>query len=341
MPASAAVYGCRGSILAPEERDFFRDVCPFGFILFARKEQPNVESPAQVRALCEALRNTVGQEDAPIFIDQEGGRVARLKPPHWHTRPAARRFGELFERRPEEGREAAYLCARLIAHDLKEIGVTVNCTPVLDVPVAGAHDIIGDRAFSSDPATVIELGRIVIDGHLDGGVLPVIKHIPGHGRAMADSHVELPKVSASLEELSSHDFVTFRGLNHAPMAMTAHVIYEVIDSKRPATTSPRVVQGVIRREIGFDGLLVSDDLSMAALKGPLGARAKAALFAGCDIVLHCDGNLDEMKEIAAEAKPLSGHALRRAEAALAHYRAPSPMDIAKAEQQLTRLLGTA
>jgi len=287
------------------------------------------------------LRNAIGEGRAPIFIDQEGGRVARLKPPHWRARPPARWFGELFERSPDEGREATYLCARLIANDLRGLGVTVNCAPVLDVPVAGAHDIIGDRAFSSDPATVIELGRIVMDGHLDGGVLPVIKHIPGHGRAMADSHLALPKVAATAKQLSAHDFVTFRGLNHAPIAMTAHVVYQAIDANRPATTSARIIHSVIRGEIGFRGLLVSDDLSMAALQGPLGVRTKAAMVAGCDIALHCNGQLDEMKEVAREAKTLSRAALRRAEDALAQLRKPAGLDIEKAEARLAEMIGAA
>ena len=337
MPASAAIYGCQGMELAPEEREFFRDAQPFGFILFAR----NCDTPAQVRTLCDSLRNAIGEGRAPIFIDQEGGRVARLKPPHWRARPPARWFGELFERSPEEGREATYLCARLIANDLRGLGVTVNCAPVLDVPVAGAHDIIGDRAFSSDPATVIELGRIVMDGHLDGGVLPVIKHIPGHGRAMADSHLALPKVAASAKQLSAHDFVTFRGLNHAPIAMTAHVVYQAIDANRPATTSARIIHSVIRGEIGFRGLLISDDLSMAALQGPLGVRTKAAMVAGCDIALHCNGQLDEMKEVAREAKTLSRAALRRAEDALAQLRKPAGLDIEKAEARLAEMIGAA
>ncbi|HEV7821264.1 MAG TPA: glycoside hydrolase family 3 N-terminal domain-containing protein, partial [Burkholderiales bacterium] len=208
-----------------------------------------------------------------------------------------------------------------------------------DVPVAGAHDIIGDRAFSSDPATVIELGRIVLDGHLDGGVLPVIKHIPGHGRATADSHLELPRVTARIEELSLHDFVSFRGLHDAPVGMTAHVVYEAIDPKRPATTSPRVINRVIRGEIGFTGLLISDDLSMAALEGTLGARAKAALFAGCDIVLHCNGKLDEMRDVAAHTKALAGESAARAEVALAHLRPPVPLDISAAEARLGEMMG--
>src|SRR5215831_6254208 len=334
MRASAAIYGCQGNVLAREEHDFFRDVQPFGFILFAR----NCENPEQVRALCNALRECVGNE-APILIDQEGGRVARLKPPYWRARPPARSFGELFEKDAQEGRDAAYLCARLIAHELRDAGVNVNCAPVLDVPVPGAHDIIGDRAYSLDPATVIELGRATIEGYLDGGVLPVVKHIPGHGRALADSHLALPRVAATGDELSAHDFVTFRSLNHAPVAMTAHVVYEAIDSRRPATTSPRILHNVVRREIGFAGLLISDDLSMAALEGPLGARAKAAFFAGCDVALHCNGKFDEMKGVAAEAKPLAGAALARADAALGQLRPPVPLDFAAAEARLDAIIG--
>jgi beta-N-acetylhexosaminidase len=333
----AAIFGCEGKLLNDQERSFFRDVQPFGFILFAR----NCESAAQVRALCDDLRSTVANPKAPIFIDQEGGRVQRLGPPHWRKRPAARQFGELFKRNPVDGRQATYLCARLIAHELKEVGVTANCTPVLDVPVVGAHDIIGDRAYSTEPAIVIELGRIVVAGHLDSGVLPVIKHIPGHGRAQADSHLTLPRVSTPYPELSTHDFVTFRGVNDAPVAMTAHVVYEAVDPKRPATTSSRVVQTVIRREIGFDGLLLSDDLSMAALQGSIGKRANSALLAGCDVVLHCNGDFNEMKEVASSVKILSGESLRRADAALAQYRAPADLDIGQAEAHLTALMGSA
>jgi len=335
MPASAVVYGCQGTELAPEERDFFRAVRPFGFILFDR----NVAEPAQLRALCGELRACADDDRAPIFIDQEGGRVQRLKPPHWRRRPPARAFGDLFASNAETGRESAYLCARLIAQELRSVGVTVNCAPVLDVPVKGAHDIIGDRAFSSDPAAIIELGRAQIEGYLDGGVLPVIKHIPGHGRATADSHLSLPNVTASASELSTHDFVTFRGLNHAPIAMTAHVVYEAIDPRRPATVSPRILHSVVRGEIGFEGLLITDDLSMSALSGALRARAKAAFFAGCDIILHCNGKLDEMREIAAEAKVLSGPALARAEAALGDLHAPIPLDVAAAEARLGEVLG--
>ena len=336
MPANAVVYGCQGPELAPEARAFFRDARPFGFILLGING--NIENPAQVAALCDQLRESIDSANAPIFIDQEGGRVQRLKPPHWQSRPAARRFGELFDRNPDQGREAAYLCARLVANDLRSVGVTVNCAPVLDVPTKGAHDIIGDRAYSLDPATVIELGRATIEGYLDGGVLPVIKHMPGHGRAMADSHLALPRVTAQASELSAHDFVTFRSLNQAPMGMTAHIVFETIDPRRPATTSPKVIRSIIRGEIGFEGLLVSDDLSMQALEGPLSARTKAALFAGCDIALHCNGKMDEMIGVAKEAKELAGESLARANAALAHLREPAPLDVAAAEARLREML---
>jgi beta-N-acetylhexosaminidase len=339
MPASAAIYGCQGTELSQAERGFFREVQPWGFILFAR----NVRDPEQVRRLCAELRETVPTPDAPILIDQEGGRVARrvarLKPPHWRTHPPGRVFGDLFQRDPEGAREAAYLNYRLIAHELRTVGVNVDCAPLLDVPVEGAHDIIGDRAFSTDPAIVIELGRAAIEGFLDGSVLPVVKHVPGHGRATADSHLALPRVSTPLAELRAHDFVTFRSLNHAPLAMTAHVVYEALDPQRPATTSPKIIRDVIRDEMGFDGLLMSDDLSMQALEGPFAARTKATLSAGCDVVLHCNGRMEEMTEIAEAAKPLAGAALRRADAALALLKPPGAFDVAAAEARLAGLIG--
>ena len=319
------------------ERSFFRDVRPWGFILFGR----NIENPDQIRALVAALRETVDDGDAPILIDQEGGRVARLKPPHWPQHPPAAQFGALYGESPEQAREATYLNARLIAHDLFRLGINVDCLPVLDVPAPGAHDIIGDRAFSGDPATVIDLGRAQIDGLMDGGVLPVMKHIPGHGRAGADSHLALPRVSATVEELSASDFVTFRSLDSCPLAMTAHVVYDSIDPQRPATTSPKVIRDVIRGEIGFDGLLMSDDLSMKALDGPLALRAKAALFAGCDLALHCNGDLDEMKDVASEVTILDGLAQRRSEQALARLLVPDAgFDPGAAMARLAGLLGT-
>src|SRR5665213_3614406 len=337
MRRSRAIYGCGGPVLSPDEQAFFRDCRPWGFIFFAR----NIENPDQVRGLVRALRETVEDNSAPVLIDQEGGRVARLKPPYWHERPAAARFGALHAINPKAAREAVYLNARLIAHDLTELGINVDCLPVLDVPVKGAHDVIGDRAFAHDPATVIDLGRAQIEGLMDGGVLPVMKHIPGHGRAGTDSHLALPRVTAALEELSASDFVTFRSLDQCPIAMTAHVVYESIDPQRPCTTSPKVIRDVIRGEIGFDGLLMSDDLSMKALDGPLSVRAKAALFAGCDLVLHCNGDMDEMRDVASEVKELDGQALRRSEQALAHLSLPNPFDASAAESRLAALLGAA
>ncbi|HEY5048666.1 MAG TPA: beta-N-acetylhexosaminidase [Rhizomicrobium sp.] len=332
-----AIYGCQGSELSDDERRFFAEAQPWGYILFGR----NIAGPEQVRRLIDALRDCAGGEHAPVLIDQEGGRVARLGPPHWKSRPPAGRLGMLKRISVAAAREATYLNGRLIAHELCELGITVNCAPVLDVPAEGTDDIIGDRAFASDAFTIIDLGRATIEGMLDGGVLPIMKHIPGHGRAMADSHNMLPHVAASVEELSATDFVTFRSLNHCPMAMTAHVVYDAIDAQRPATTSPRVIRDVIRGEIGFEGVLISDDLSMGALSGTLGARAKAAQFAGCDIVLHCNGSLDEMREVAAEAKPLEDLAFKRAQAALGHRAPPQAFDVVAGEARFSELLDAA
>jgi len=334
---SRAIYGCAGTTLSAAERDFFRETRPWGFILFAR----NISDPAQVTALVDQLREAVDDGLAPVLIDQEGGRVARLKPPHWGIRPPAARFGELYLQNPEAAREATYLNARLIAHDLFSMGINVDCLPVLDVPVTGSHDIIGDRAFATDPTTVIALGRAQIQGLMEGGVLPVMKHVPGHGRAGADSHLALPRVSAKREELSASDFVTFRSLDHCPIAMTAHVVYESIDPQRPATTSPKVIRDVIRGEIGFEGLLMSDDLSMKALDGPLSVRANKAQFAGCDLVLHCNGDMDEMRQVASEVKVLEGLALKRSEHALGQLSAPGPLDPGAVEARVAALLAGA
>jgi beta-N-acetylhexosaminidase len=335
MPANAAIYGCQGTELLPDERDFFRDARPLGFILFAR----NISDPDQVRRLCAALRKGAGDDDALILVDQEGGRVARFKRPHWRARPPARRFGELYARDPEAGQDATYLCSRLIAHELHELGLNVDCAPVLDVPIEGAHDVIGDRAFSRDPSVVATLGRASMEGFLDGGVLPVIKHMPGHGRAMADSHESLPRVSVAAEELSTHDFVPFRLLSDAPAGMSAHVVYDALDPKRPATTSPKVIRDIIRGEIGFDGLLFTDDLSMHALSGSFAARTKAALSAGCDVILHCNGVMEEMTAVASEAGPLVDKALKRAKAAMSHLKAPGALDVDAAEARLSSLMG--
>jgi len=337
MTRSRAIYGCAGAELSADERAFFRATKPWGFIVFAR----NIVDRDQLRALTASLRETVGDGKAPILIDQEGGRVARLRPPHWRERPPAARFGALYERDAEAARTAVYLNARLIAYDLAEVGLNVDCLPLLDVPVEGADNIIGDRAFARDPATIIDLGRAAIEGLMEGGVLPVMKHIPGHGRATADSHLALPRVTTGPEELSATDFVTFRSLAHCPMAMTAHVVYDAIDPQRPATTSPKLIRDVIRGQMGFDGLLMSDDVSMNALSGPISVRVKASLFAGCDVVLHCNAKMEEMREVAEEAKPLDGQALKRAEAALAHLTVPDAFDPEAATARLDSLLGAA
>lgn len=284
------IFGLAGTAPDARERSFFSEADPLGFILFAR----NCESPEQIRALTGELRAILGRDDAPILIDQEGGRVARLGPPHWRRPPAAWRFVELAREDPAAGAEAARINARLMACELAALGIDVDCAPVLDVRQPDAHEVIGDRAHGEDPATVAALGRAVAEGLLAGGVLPVIKHIPGHGRARADSHLELPRVATPRAALAATDFAPFRALADMPWGMTAHVLYAALDPTRPATTSPRVIADVIRGEIGFDGVLVSDDLGMKALGGPLGVRAGDALTAGCDLALHCSGAMDEM-----------------------------------------------
>ena len=285
------IFGCTGTSLSPEEARFFRAVNPLGFILFAR----NCQAPRQVRSLVDSLRQI--RNDAPIFIDQEGGRVARLRPPQWRAAPPAEVFARLALTEPASARRAAYLNARLIAAELRDLGVTVNCAPVLDIPVPGSHGIIGDRALGTDPDMVADLGGVVCEGFVAGGVQPVIKHIPGHGRPRTDSHVGLPIVDTPARDLKRIDFFPFRRLVNVPWAMTAHVVYRKFDSS-PATLSRTVIEDQIRGEIGFKGLLISDDISMGALSGPIGTRATAALAAGCDVVLHCNGKMAEMREIA-------------------------------------------
>ena len=323
----AAILGCSGLSLSREEEAFFRDVQPWGFILFAR----NVEAPDQVRRLVDQLRATVDRPDAPVLIDQEGGRVQRLGPPHWRRYPPGRAYGELASNDPLLRREITRLGARLLAHDLAALGINVDCVPVLDVPVAGAHDVIGDRAYAKTPEGVALLGRAACEGLIAGGVLPVIKHIPGHGRAMADSHHDLPVVDTAYDELDAWDFAPFKMLSDMPMAMTAHVVYSAVDAKRPATTSKKAMRQVIRGAIGFDGLVMSDDLSMKALGGEFADRARDSLAAGCDVVLHCNGDMAEMKAVLAGTKALSGQALRRAKAALGRLaKVPEPFDLDEA-----------
>jgi beta-N-acetylhexosaminidase len=331
----SSIFGCAGPVLSAAERDFFRSADPFGFILFRR----NCESPEQVRRLVSDLRDSIGRADAPVMIDQEGGRVARLRPPHWPAHPAMRRIGDVAAGDPEAGAEAAWLNARLIAHMLHDLGITVDCLPVCDVPVSGAHDVIGDRAFGDDPQMVAALARVTCLGLLDGGVLPVVKHLPGHGRSGADSHLELPVVDASYGDLAGSDFIPFEVLADMPLGMMAHVIYQAIDADRPASTSTAVIGQVVREALGFDGLLFSDDISMQALAGTMAERTRAVLEAGCDVVLHCNGDMAEMEAVAGAASPLGAAALDRWERARTMLRKPDRIDPPAARARLDKLLG--
>jgi beta-N-acetylhexosaminidase len=336
----AVIFGLAGPGLDASEGRFFAAADPLGFILFAR----NCVDPGQVRALVADLRGAVGRADAPVLIDQEGGRVARLKPPHWRAAPPAAALGAIASRDVEQAKTAVKLNARLIAAELAALGIDVDCAPVLDVPAPGSHDIVGDRALSADPALVAELGRAAVEGFLEGGVVPVVKHIPGHGRATVDSHAELPVVDADRATLEASDFVPFRALADAPWAMTAHVVYTAIDAAAPATTSATVIGEVIRGAIGFKGVLVSDDLGMSALKGDFGARAAAALAAGCDIALHCSGAMREMEAVADAAGPLGDAAaarVARARSMVNMVKAAGPVDAAALSSQLQALMAEA
>ena len=329
----AVILGCAGERLNADERRFFGDADPVGFILFRR----NCRSPDQVRDLVAALRDSIGRSDAPVLIDQEGGRVARLRPPSWRLYPSAACLGSLPDPQAEL---AARLGARLIADDLEQLGITVDCLPVLDIPVAGADSVIGDRAYGTEPGRVTRLARAVCEGLLEGGVLPVIKHIPGHGRARVDSHYACPVIETDNDELSHTDFAPFRVLAAMPWAMSAHIVYMAIDSTAPATLSSRVISQVIRGTIGFDGVLVSDDLSMQALGGEIGERAERALAAGCDLVLHCNGDRGEMETIASATGRIAARTADRLARSEAMRRAfgPRPFDRSKAEARLDTLL---
>jgi beta-N-acetylhexosaminidase len=311
--SKAVIIGIAGTELTPDERAFYAEHRPWGFILFAR----SLKDENQIKDLNAALRDSIGNPDAPIFIDQEGGRVQRLRPPLAPNYPPASALGDLYAVDRDAGLEAARLMSRLHGVDLRKFGFTADCLPVLDVPIPGANSVIGNRAYSDRPHTVTEMGRAAAEGLMEGGILPVIKHMPGHGRGFADSHHALPVVDASLQELMDHDFVPFRALNDMPMAMTGHLVFTAIDPSGPATTSKKVVDEIIRGYIGFDGLLMSDDASMNALSGDLAQRTRAIFGGGCDVVLHCNGNLEEMKAVAANTPVLKGKALARAEAALA------------------------
>ena len=334
MTTKAFITGVAGTNLSAEERSFIATERPWGFILFKR----NVADPAQVTALTDQLRAAVGEPNAPVLIDQEGGRVQRLSPPHWPLYPPGAAFGSLYDIDAALGLRAALLSARLIGDDLAELGVTVDCLPLADVPVAGADAVIGNRAYGTEPAKVSAIARAVTVGLAQGGILPVLKHIPGHGRATADTHLRLPVVDTAQAELEKTDFAAFRPLVDLPMAMTAHVVFSAYDPAHPATTSATMIETVIRGLIGFQGLLMSDDVSMNALAGSIAERTRAIFAAGCDLVLHCNGKLDEMREVASETPELSGKALIRAERALASRKPPVPFDRAAARAELDALI---
>ena len=335
-PASAKAFvcGCADPRLEPDEVAFFAGERPFGLILFQR----NCREPAEVRDLVAAFRQAVQRPDAPVLIDQEGGRVQRLRPPVWPAYPAAGVLGRLHGGDRAAGLRATWLSARLIAADLADLGIDVDCAPVLDVPVGGASQVIGDRAFGGEPASVAALGRAFADGLMAGGVLPVVKHMPGHGRARADSHAELPVVDADLETLAASDFVPFAELADLPIAMTAHVAYAALDGDRPATVSPTVIRDIIRRRISFAGLLLSDDVSMRALSGDYRSRTSAIYDAGCDLVLHCNGRTEEMRAVAGAAPDLAGPSGDRAARALAVRQSPAPFDRDAGRAELDALL---
>lgn len=332
-PLTAAVYDSEGTTLTADEKAFFKDANPFGFILFAR----HCATPDDVKRLVGELKSLTGRDRLPILIDQEGGRVARLRPPHWRKYPPAAVFAGMAGIDREKAHRAVYMNARLIADDLYSLGITVDCAPLADLPVEGAHDIIGDRAFGRDAEQVIYLGRAMAAGLMEGGVVPVLKHLPGHGRAASDSHLELPVVRESLETLRATDFMPFKALANLPMGMTAHVMYTAIDDTRMATQSPAAIR-LIREELGFKGLLFSDDISMKAMTGSLAERARSSLAAGCDVVLHCNATLKEKQEAAQGVGVLAGEALVRAERAMASVKPPKTFDHEVARHTLDQLL---
>lgn len=337
MSTRAFITGVSGTELTAAEREFIRDLRPWGFILFKR----NVATPAQVAALVAELRTAAGVADAPVLIDQEGGRVQRLGPPHWPVYPPGAVFSTLYDTDSALGLTAARLSARLIAADLADLGITVDCLPLADVPVPDADAVIGNRAYGTEPGKVAAIARAVTEGLEQGGVLPVLKHIPGHGRATADTHFKLPTVDTPRDELERTDFAAFKPLSDLPMAMTAHVVFSAVDPAHPATTSATMIADVIRGAIGFQGLLMSDDVSMNALSGNIAERTRAIFAAGCDVALHCNGNIEEMRAVAGQTPELSGRALERANAALAARKAPQPLDRVAARTELDALIARA
>jgi beta-N-acetylhexosaminidase len=333
MASRAFITGLSGLTLTADERAFLREARPWGLILFKR----NIQDKNQVADLVRKALDEVGG-DAPVLVDQEGGRVQRLGPPHWPAYPSGAAYGRIYDRDPDAGLAAARLGARLIAADLAELGISVDCLPLADVPVSGADRVIGDRAYGATPEKVAAIAAAVAEGLAAGGVLPVLKHIPGHGRANADSHEKLPVVHADRATLEATDFAAFRPLRKLPLGMTAHVVFTAIDPVRPATTSATMIGEVIRGFIGFDGLLMGDDISMGALSGSIAERARDSLAAGCDLVLHCNGKMDEMHAVASEAPELSGDAARRAAAALAVRKSPSGIDLPAARREFASMM---
>jgi beta-N-acetylhexosaminidase len=333
MAARAFITGVAGPELTAAERAFLRAAQPWGLIVFKR----NVSTPQQVQELVQSFRDISGWH-APVLVDQEGGRVQRLGPPHWAAYPPGARYGELYDRNPALGLEAAQLGARLIADDLGARGIDVDCLPIADIPIIGGDPVIGDRAYGTEPGKVAAIAGAIARGLLLGGVLPVLKHLPGHGRATADSHHRLPVVDTDRATLERTDFAAFRPLSGLPLGMTAHVVFSAIDPSAPATTSVTMVREVIRGFIGFHGLLMSDDISMNALSGTLAERSRAALGAGCDVVLHCNGDLKEMAEVAGATPMLAGAAQQRADAALASRVMPQEFDVEAARKSFTRML---
>ncbi|MEM7619324.1 MAG: beta-N-acetylhexosaminidase [Pseudomonadota bacterium] len=334
MTFKSFIAGSSGLRLTKNEIHFFRQERPCGFILFQR----NCETSDQVKSLIQDVKDAVQADTFLVLIDQEGGRVARLMSPTWPAFPAASCFGAYYNNHPDTGIEATQLASRWLAAMLYDLGITVNCVPVLDTPAPDAHDIIGNRAYDTASETIIALGQAVMAGHLDGGVLPVIKHIPGHGRADTDSHLSLPTIMSSLDELKSTDFVPFRALNHAPLGMTGHLLIPALDPQNSVSTSSYIISDIIRGDIGFDGLLMSDDLSMGALKGSMTERTSAVLSAGCDIALHCNGDLQEMREVAHASPLLSDAALQRFHKALALLQTPEPFDKERAKMVIDEIL---
>jgi beta-N-acetylhexosaminidase len=336
MAVRAFITGLAGLTVSAAERAFLREAQPWGLILFKR----NVDTSNQVADLISAFRDILGRH-APVLIDQEGGRVQRLGPPAWPAYPAGERYGRLYDRDRSVGLAAARLGARLIAADLRALGIDVDCMPIADVPVPGSDAVIGDRAYGTEPDKVAAIAGAVADALLASGVLPVLKHLPGHGRATADSHLRLPVVDIDRDTLERTDFAAFRPLARLPLGMTAHVVFSAIDPVAPATTSVTIVQQVIRGSIGFQGLLMSDDISMGALSGSLAERSRAAVAAGCDVVLHCNGKLAEMHEVALAVPELAGDAAARAEAALALRVAPDEFDVAAARSMFAGMMRDA